>query len=143
MARAKCACGVLETLGFAETNCSEPESAGRVYNMGLGKYRLPLAEVLFLRPGDQNLTLLAYCTKLWFLTEIVICLQRLFLLFHHSDVCRGARKGWWRTPPTTHSNQFQLFHDSSRQQYGVTVTRCCNCSCFVLLKMGDRDARNM
>jgi hypothetical protein len=22
----------------------------------------------------------------------------------------------WRTPPTTHSNQFQLFHDSSRQQ---------------------------
>jgi hypothetical protein len=21
-------------------------------------------------------------------------------------------------PPTTHSNQFQLFHDSSRQQYG-------------------------
>jgi hypothetical protein len=31
----------------------------------------------------------------------------------------------WRTPPTTHSNQFQLFHDSSRQQYGVMVTRCC------------------
>ena len=27
-------------------------------------------------------------------------------------------------PPTTRSNQFQLFHDSSRQQYGVTVTRC-------------------
>jgi len=22
------------------------------------------------------------------------------------------------TPPTTHPNQFQLFHDSSRQQYG-------------------------
>jgi len=22
------------------------------------------------------------------------------------------------TPPTTHSHQFQLFHDSSRQQYG-------------------------
>ena len=22
------------------------------------------------------------------------------------------------TPPTAHSNQFQLFHDSSRQQYG-------------------------
>jgi len=30
------------------------------------------------------------------------------------------------TPPTAHSNQFQLFHDSSRQQYGVTVTRCCS-----------------
>jgi hypothetical protein len=36
-------------------------------------------------------------------------------------VCCG-----WHTPPTTHSNQFQLFHDSSRQQYGVTVTRCCS-----------------
>ena len=38
---------------------------------------------------------------------------------------------------------FQLFHDSSRQQYGVTVTRCCSYSCFVFLKMGDGDARNM
>jgi hypothetical protein len=45
--------------------------------------------------------------------------------------------------PTTHSNQFQLFHDSSRQQYGVTVTRCCGYSCFMLLKMGDGDAQNM
>jgi hypothetical protein len=53
-------------------------------------------------------------------------------------VCCG-----WRTPPTTHSNQFQLFHDSSRQQYGVTVTRRCSYSCFVLLRMGDGDARNM
>jgi len=32
--------------------------------------------------------------------------------------------------------------DSSRQQYGVTVTRCCSYSCFVLLKMGDSDAQN-
>jgi hypothetical protein len=31
----------------------------------------------------------------------------------------------------------------NRQQYGVTVTRCCSYSCFVLLKMGDSDARNM
>ena len=38
---------------------------------------------------------------------------------------------------------FQLFHDSNRQQYGVTVTRCCSYSCFVLLKMGDSDAQNM
>jgi hypothetical protein len=30
--------------------------------------------------------------------------------------------------------------ESSRQQYGVTVTRCCSYSCFVLLKMGDSDA---
>jgi hypothetical protein len=39
--------------------------------------------------------------------------------------------------------EFHLFHDSSSQQYGVTVTRCCSYSCFVLLKMGDSDARNM
>ena len=49
----------------------------------------------------------------------------------------------WRTPPTTHSNRFQPFHDSSRQQHGVTVTRCCSYSCFLLLKMGDSDVRNM
>jgi hypothetical protein len=36
-----------------------------------------------------------------------------------------------------------VFRDSSRQQYGVVVTRCCTYSCFVLLKMGDSDARNM
>ena len=34
-------------------------------------------------------------------------------------------------------------HDSNRQQYSVTVTRCCSYSCFVLLKMGDNDARDM
>jgi len=39
--------------------------------------------------------------------------------------------------------QFQLFYDSSRQQYGVTVTRCCSYSWFLLLKMDDTDARNM
>jgi len=33
-------------------------------------------------------------------------------------------------------------HDSSRQ-YGVMVARCCSYSCFVHLKMGDSDARNM
>ena len=30
--------------------------------------------------------------------------------------------------------KFQLFHDNSRQQYGVTVTRCCSYSYFALLK---------
>ena len=44
---------------------------------------------------------------------------------------------------STKQQDFQLFHDSSRQHYGVTVTRCCSYSCFVLLKMGDIDARNM
>ena len=51
--------------------------------------------------------------------------------------------GGVHTPPTAHSNRFQLFHDSSRQQYGVTVTRYCSYSCFVLLKMGDSETRNM
>jgi hypothetical protein len=37
----------------------------------------------------------------------------------------------------------ELFHCSSRQQYSVTVTRSHSYSCFVLLKMGDSDARNM
>jgi len=41
------------------------------------------------------------------------------------------------------ANQFQLFHDSNRQQYGVTVTGCCSYSYFVLLKMGGNDNRNM
>ena len=36
-----------------------------------------------------------------------------------------------------------IVEDNSRQQYSVTVTRCCSYSCFVLLKMGDSDARNM
>jgi hypothetical protein len=27
--------------------------------------------------------------------------------------------------------------------YSVTITRCCSYSCFVLLKMGNGDARNM
>jgi hypothetical protein len=39
--------------------------------------------------------------------------------------------------------EFRIFHDSSRQQYGVTVTRCCSYSCFVLLKMGGGDGRKM
>src|SRR5215475_7375069 len=60
---------------------------------------------------------------------------------NRKEWCLGS--GRRRTPPTTHSNQFKLFHDNSRQQYGVTVTRCCSYSCFVLLKVGDSDARNM
>jgi len=39
--------------------------------------------------------------------------------------------------------ELELFHDSDRQQYSVTVTRCYSYSCFVLLKMGDNYTRNM
>ena len=35
-----------------------------------------------------------------------------------------------------------IVEGSSRQQYGVTVTRCCSYS-YVLLKTGDSDPRNM
>jgi len=57
-----------------------------------------------------------------------------------------SREGIFGTDVTVYVElelKFQLFHDSSRQQYGVTVTRCCSYSCFVLLKMGDSDTRNM
>jgi hypothetical protein len=69
--------------------------------------------------------------SLWFYLRIVVTV-----------VCVRCRAGRL-TPPTTHSNRFQLFHDNSRQQYGVTVTRCCSHSCFVLLKMGDSETQNM
>jgi len=63
-------------------------------------------------------------------------------LQEHKTTVTTASCNRTRTPPTTHSNRFQLFHDNSGQQYGVTVTRCCSYSCFVLLKMGDSDTRN-
>jgi uncharacterized short protein YbdD (DUF466 family) len=37
---------------------------------------------------------------------------------HHAYVSKHMKTKHINTPPTTHSNQFQLFHDSSRQQYG-------------------------
>jgi len=61
-------------------------------NIGHGKYRLPLTEILILRPGDQNLTLLAYFASLWFRTEIVMCLQRLSYYFITVTVVEGPEK---------------------------------------------------
>jgi len=49
----------------------------------------------------------------------------------------------WLSAAIVEVLELQLFHDSSRKQYGVTVTRCCSYSCYVRLKMGDSDARNM
>ena len=72
-------------------------------------------------------------------------LQSLFCLttaLHVSDVTITHLQENKTTVTTASGNRY-LFHDSSRQQYGVTVTRCCSYSCFVLLKMGDSDARNM
>jgi len=43
--------------------------------------------------------------------------------------------------PILLSNSSTIAADSI--YYSVTVTRCCSYSCFVLLKMGDSDARNM
>ena len=61
----------------------------------------------------------------------------------HYRPSSGAQATVTTASGNRYTNQFQLFHDSSREQYGVTVTRCCSYSCFVLLKMGDSDARNM
>jgi len=115
---------------------------------------------------------------------------RVFTITHLQEHTMFTSATTWKqkqsnTPPTTHSHQFQLFHDSSRQQYGyiihysieliafsaeytlfnncnfnlvsryslsvkfksvyysVTVTRYCGYSCFVILKMGDSETRNM
>jgi hypothetical protein len=40
-------------------------------------------------------------------------------------VCCG-----WHTPPTAHSNRFQLFHDSVSSNGVVANTRCCRYSCI-------------
>jgi hypothetical protein len=40
---------------------------------------------------------------------------------HHAYVSNHVTKKQINTPPTTHSNQFQLFHDSNRQQYGMYI----------------------
>jgi len=64
-------------------------------------------------------------------------LELWFQLFHRYTVLLSAAIVEELEP------KFQLFHDNSRQQYGVTVTRCCSYSCFVLLKMGAGDAQNM
>jgi len=85
-------------------------------------------------------------------------LQSLFYLttaLHVSDVTVTNLREHKTTVTTASGNSYtvllcaaiveelELFHDSDRQQYGVTVTRCCSYSCFVLRKMGDSNARNM
>jgi len=71
-------------------------------------------------------------------------LQSLFYLTTAPHVLGDLSVLWvaYATHNTLKSVPFQLFHNSSRQQYGVTVTRCCSDSCFVLLKVGDGDAQN-
>jgi hypothetical protein len=77
--------------------------------------------------------------------------QSLFNLttaLHVSGVTITHRQEHKTTASTAFGNRYTVMLsaaivDSSRQQYGVMVTRCCRCSCFVLLKMGDSDARNM
>ena len=61
-------------------------------------------------------------------------------LQEHKTTASGNRYTVWLSAAIVEKLELQLFHDSSRQQYGVTVTRCCS---FVFLKMGDGDARNM
>jgi hypothetical protein len=44
---------------------------------------------------------------------------------------------------TASGNRYTVLLSAAIVQYGVTVTRCCSYSCFVLLEMSDGDARNM
>ena len=71
-----------------------------------------------------------------------MCAVYLVMFFFHGHGRVGTDLSvlWMAYATQTRSNLFQLFHDSSRQQYGVTVTICCSYSCFMLLKMGDSDA---
>ena len=56
-------------------------------------------------------------------------------------------QGHKTTVTTASGNHYTVlllcFHDSKGQQYGVMVTSYCSYSCFVLLKMGDSETRNM
>ena len=75
-------------------------------------------------------------------------LQSLFNLIvalHVSGVTITHLQEHKTTASTASGNHYTVLlsaaiHYSSRQQYGVTVTRCCSYSCFVLLKMGDSNA---
>ena len=76
--------------------------------------------------------------------------QRLFYLIsalHVSGVTITHPQEHKTTVTTASGNHYTVLlsaaiHDSSRQQYGVMVTRCCSYSCFMLLRMSDSDARN-
>jgi len=78
--------------------------------------------------------------------------QSLFILttaLHVSGVTITHLQEHKTTATTASGNRYTVLlsaavpiHDSSIQQYGVTVTRCCSYSCFVLQKMGDSDTRN-
>jgi hypothetical protein len=50
--------------------------------------------------------------------RIQLYLQHLVFVHTVTAICRYRGRVWvccgWRTPPTAHSNQFQLFHDSGR-----------------------------
>jgi hypothetical protein len=81
-------------------------------------------------------------------------LQNLFYLttaLHVSDTTITHLQEHKTTASTASGNRYTVidrvkFTDISKFNsiyYSVTVTRCCNCSCFVPLKMGDSDARNM
>jgi hypothetical protein len=48
-----------------------------------------------------------------------------------------------KTTVTTASGKHYITVFNSIYYSDITVTRCCSYSCFVFLKMGDSDARNM
>ena len=73
--------------------------------------------------------------------------QSLFYLttaLHVSGVTIAHLQEHKTTATTASGNHYTVrYYDSSTQQYSVMATRYRNYSCFVLVRMGDSDARNM
>ena len=72
--------------------------------------------------------------------------QSLFYLttaLHVSGVTITHLQEHKTTVTTASANRYTLTLKFNSIYYSVMVTRCCSYSCFVLLKMGDSDARNM
>ena len=78
------------------------------------------------------------------------CIYSIWYLSHRYCYLPLSWKSWnwiecaggWHTPPTAHSNQFQLFHDSADSSNGVTNTRCCR-QLYALLMMDGGTTWNM
>jgi hypothetical protein len=81
-------------------------------------------------PTRCNFTQFIYTWKLLYMFRVVLppiissaynCIYSIRYLSHLYCYLPLSWKSWkW----------FQLFHSNSRQQYGVTVTRCCSYSCL-------------
>jgi hypothetical protein len=74
--------------------------------------------------------------------------QNLFYLttaLHVSGVTITHLQEHKTTVTSAFDNHYTLLLSAAivEELYGIMVTRCCSYSCFVLLKLGDSDDRNM